>query len=337
MEPKVIIPNPNRSARSVDFDALSCGHCAAPPAKSCDYGDKTAVVEQRLGWPLLRRTPSGVVAKQGEQETRKQSVVHWVMSLPRRSSPSASPEPPLEGLAADLKRLLADVPSRCRWFRYEELYDSTNHFSPGEYIHKQTVSSESQSAIARARSIVENINRTIAVAVLAENLVGKGAHSRVYKGSLASGQQVAIKLCKASAEASKDFLREVEIITKLQHERIVPLIGVCVEGRNLVSVYRYLPRGSLEDNLHGTTYSASTYCSAHVNSEFRRFRCRREEIEADAAVGKEVQGGGRGRRGAQLRPLRQLAAGDPQRRQVLQHPAHGRSRASGIRHAKCIL
>jgi hypothetical protein len=52
MEPKVIIPNPNRSARSVDFDALSCGHCAAPPAKSCDNGDKAAVVEHRLGWPL---------------------------------------------------------------------------------------------------------------------------------------------------------------------------------------------------------------------------------------------------------------------------------------------
>ncbi|CAM0872218.1 unnamed protein product [Alopecurus aequalis] len=211
MEPKVIIPNPNRSARSVDFDALSCGHCAAPPAKSNDEdGTKAAAGEQRLGWPLLRRAAQA----QPNQETRKQSVVHWVMSLPRRSSPSASPEPPLEGLAADLKRLLAGAPSRCRWFRYEELYDSTNHFSP-------------------------------------ENLVGKGAHSRVYRGSLASGQQVAIKLCKASKEASKDFLREVDIITKLQHDRIVPLMGVCVEGRNLVSVYRYLPRGSLEDNLHG--------------------------------------------------------------------------------------
>lgn len=74
----------------------------------------------------------------------------------------------------------------------------------------------------------------------------------MYRGSLACGRQVAIKLCKASVEASKDFLREVDIITKLQHHRIVPLIGVCVEGRNLISVYRYLPRGSLEDNLHGT-------------------------------------------------------------------------------------
>ncbi|XP_020154858.1 protein kinase STUNTED isoform X1 [Aegilops tauschii subsp. strangulata] len=227
MEPKVIIPNPNRrSARSMDFDAAGCGQCAAPPQpkKPCDDDDaavaKAVVVrvpapEQKLGWPLLRRAPPGAQAAKGDHETtRKQSVVHWVMSLPRRSSPSASPEPAQEGLAADLRRTLGGAPSRCRWFRYEELYDATNHFSPG-------------------------------------NLVGKGAHSRVYRGGLASGQRVAIKLCRASAEASKDFLREVDIITKLQHGRIVPLVGVCVEGPNLISVYRYLPRGSLEDNLHG--------------------------------------------------------------------------------------
>jgi hypothetical protein len=258
MEPKVIIPNPNRSARSVDFDALTCGHCDDKAA---------AVVEQRLGWPLLRRTASGVaLPKQGGQESRKQSVVHWVMSLPRRPSPSASPEPPLEGLAADLRRLLAGVPSRCRWFRYEELYDSTNHFSPGKLSHKQTPLPNSNPPwhVRRRSTYRKHQTNSVAAVLAAENLVGKGAHSRVYRGSLASGQQVAIKLCRASAEASKDFLREVDIITKLQHQRIVPLVGVCVQGRNLVSVYRYLPRGSLEDNLHGITgsvHSASTYCS----------------------------------------------------------------------------
>jgi serine/threonine protein kinase len=86
----------------------------------------------------------------------------------------------------------------------------------------------------------------------------------VYRGSLACGQHVAIKLSKASAQASKDFLREVDIITKLQHHRIVPLIGVCVEGRNLISVYSYLPRGSLEDNLHGTTSTCPTVTSSVV-------------------------------------------------------------------------
>ncbi|KAL6648482.1 hypothetical protein ACP70R_012706 [Stipagrostis hirtigluma subsp. patula] len=221
LEPKVIIPNPNRSARSMDFDAMGCAPVAAPVTKSLDDATKvggSVTLEQRLGWPLLRRAPAVPAAvapapSPKDEEPRKQSVVQWVMSLPRRSSPSTSPEPHSE-LAAELKAILDGGGSRFRWFRYEELYESTNHFS-------------------------------------SENLIGNGGHSRVYKGSLACGQQVAIKLSKASAEASKDFLREVDIITKLQHPRIVPLIGVCVEGPNLISVYSYLPRGSLEDNLHG--------------------------------------------------------------------------------------
>ncbi|KAL5211119.1 hypothetical protein ABZP36_006742 [Zizania latifolia] len=224
MEPKVIIPNPNRSARSMDFDAMGCGHGAAPVGSYDDAtkvgdgggGGNATTTDQRLGWPLLRRpvpaAANGAVQPKDEGP-RKQSVVQWAMNLPRRSSPSTSPEPHA-GLVAELKRMLDAVPSRCRWFRYEELYDSTNHFSSA-------------------------------------NLIGKGAHSKVYRGSLAVGQPVAIKLSKASAEASKDFLREVDIITKLRHHRIVPLIGVCVEGLNLISIYAYLPRGSLEDNLHG--------------------------------------------------------------------------------------
>ncbi|KAJ1298023.1 hypothetical protein BS78_01G422200 [Paspalum vaginatum] len=207
LEPKVIIPNPNRSARPMD-DATEA--------------DGRVTLEQRLGWPLLRRAHAAASAAAAvkapspkEQEPRKQSVVQWVMSLPPRSAPSESTEPHAgAGLTSELKAMLDGGGARCRWFRYEELYDSTNHFSE-------------------------------------ENLVGNGGNSRVYRGSLACGQQVAIKLSKASAEASKDFLREVDIITKLQHQRIVPLIGVCVEGPNLISVYSYLPRGSLEDNLHG--------------------------------------------------------------------------------------
>ncbi|XP_037420184.1 collagen alpha-2(I) chain-like isoform X3 [Triticum dicoccoides] len=58
---------------------------------------------------------------------------------------------------------------------------------------------------------------------------------------------------------------------------------------------------------------------------------REEEVEAGAAVGEEVPGGGRGGRGPELRALRLLAAGDPPRRQVLQHPPHGRLRAPVVR------
>lgn len=306
LEPKVIIPNPNRSARSMDFDAESCGQCAGPPpplVKSYDAeadAEAGTAPENRLGWPLLRRAPAPAQPK-GE-ETRKQSVVHWVMSLPRRPSPSASPDlsPPQEGLAADLKRLLGGVPSRCRWFRYEELYDSTNHFSPGKKKevlfqliphHKQTQAQKNKSSQT--------------LLGFAENLVGNGGHSRVYRGSLASGQQVAIKVCKASAVASKDFLREVDIISKLQHERIVPLMGVCVQGPKLISVYRYLPRGSLEDNLHGTYYFCALFLLRPSAFEFLMF--------GSNSQGKDRNQRCRGRRGTgrRLESLKRSATHTP--------------------------
>jgi hypothetical protein len=260
LEPKVIIPNPNRSARSMDLDAVGCAHGAPRPATG-SFGDAAgagATQEQRLGWPLLRRVPpvTSAAPSPKHEEPRKQSVVQWVMSLPRRTSPSAPPEPQT-GLAADMKAMLDGGGARCRWFRYEELYECANHFSSGS-----NRSSPSHS------STTPWINWSASILIVrswfvAENLIGNGGNSRVYRGSLACGEPVAIKLSKASAEASKDFLREVDIITKLKHPRIVPLIGVCVEGPHLISVYRYLPRGSLEDNLHGipARFSSSTLCT----------------------------------------------------------------------------
>ena len=144
LEPKVIIPNPNRNARSMDLDTQGCGHgaAAAPATKSLDdagEADGRVTLEQRLGWPLLRRAHAAAVAAAAvhepspkEPEPRKQSVVQWVMSLPRRSPPSESPESHASaGLASELKAMLDGGGARCRWFRYEELYDSTNHFSAG--------------------------------------------------------------------------------------------------------------------------------------------------------------------------------------------------------------
>lgn len=44
---------------------------------------------------------------------------------------------------------------------------------------------------------------------------------------------------------------EADIITKLQRERIVPLLGICVECNTFLSIYGYFSKGSLEENLHG--------------------------------------------------------------------------------------
>lgn len=62
---------------------------------------------------------------------------------------------------------------------------------------------------------------------------------------------MAVKIVKSTKEAWKDFACEVDIISSLKHKHITPLIGVCIEDNALISVYDFLSKGSLEENLHG--------------------------------------------------------------------------------------
>lgn len=49
----------------------------------------------------------------------------------------------------------------------------------------------------------------------------------------------------ASDNARKDFHREAELLTNLQHEHIVKFYGVCVEGDPLIMVFEYMKHGDL--------------------------------------------------------------------------------------------
>ncbi|RWW00885.1 hypothetical protein GW17_00036120 [Ensete ventricosum] len=119
-------------------------------------------------------------------------------------------------------------------------------------------------ATPRRIELIEELNTVLSGSNLSRRWfqyeeLQSSTNRRVYRGRLRNGQQVAIKLSKlSSAEASKDFLSEVDIITKLKHLRVVPLLGLCVEEHTLISVYRYFPSGSLEQNLHGK-YLAPEY------------------------------------------------------------------------------
>ncbi|XP_074424249.1 BDNF/NT-3 growth factors receptor-like isoform X3 [Larus michahellis] len=57
----------------------------------------------------------------------------------------------------------------------------------------------------------------------------------------------------ASDNACKDFHREAELLTNLQHEHIVKFYGVCVEGDPLIMVFEYMKNGDLNKFLraHG--------------------------------------------------------------------------------------
>ncbi|GAB2291946.1 hypothetical protein Dimus_026196 [Dionaea muscipula] len=84
-----------------------------------------------------------------------------------------------------------------------------------------------------------------------DNLIGKGGCSRVYKGVFPDGKQVAVKVVKSSEESWKDFSLEINIISSIKHKNITSLLGVCIENHELISVYEFMPKGSLEETLHG--------------------------------------------------------------------------------------
>lgn len=93
-------------------------------------------------------------------------------------------------------------------------------------------------------------SKTISV-LTSENIVGKGGSSLVYRGCLSDGKEIAVKILKPSEDILKEFVSEIEVITTLDHKNVISLFGFGFEDNNLLLVYEYLSRGSLEDNLHG--------------------------------------------------------------------------------------
>ncbi|XP_074270040.1 uncharacterized protein LOC141593014 isoform X2 [Silene latifolia] len=79
------------------------------------------------------------------------------------------------------------------------------------------------------------------------NKLGQGGFGPVYKGTLEDGQEVAIKrLSGTSRQGVEEFMNEVLVISKLQHRNLVKLLGCCVERRERMLIYDYMPNKSLD-------------------------------------------------------------------------------------------
>ncbi|XP_074270054.1 cysteine-rich receptor-like protein kinase 25 [Silene latifolia] len=79
------------------------------------------------------------------------------------------------------------------------------------------------------------------------NKLGQGGFGPVYKGTLEDGQEVAIKrLSGISRQGAEEFMNEVLVISKLQHRNLVKLLACCVERRERMLIYEYMPNRSLD-------------------------------------------------------------------------------------------
>ncbi|KAE8009564.1 hypothetical protein FH972_005995 [Carpinus fangiana] len=80
--------------------------------------------------------------------------------------------------------------------------------------------------------------------------IGQGGYGKVYKGILADGTVVAIKRAQeGSLQGEKEFLTEIELLSRLHHRNLVSLIGYCDESGEQMLVYEFMPNGSLRDHL----------------------------------------------------------------------------------------
>ncbi|XP_061969574.1 receptor-like serine/threonine-protein kinase ALE2 [Populus nigra] len=137
----------------------------------------------------------------------------------REGKPKASPKETVKPRTIDSVPAAGSLPhpSSTRFLAYEELKEATNNFESA-------------------------------------SILGEGGFGRVYKGVLSDGTAVAIKrLTSGGQQGGKEFLVEVEMLSRLHHRNLVKLVGYYSSrdsSQNLLC-YELVPNGSLEAWLHG--------------------------------------------------------------------------------------
>ncbi|XP_027160272.1 probable LRR receptor-like serine/threonine-protein kinase At1g06840 [Coffea eugenioides] len=91
-------------------------------------------------------------------------------------------------------------------------------------------------------------------------VVGQGGYGKVYKGILADETVVAIKRAQeGSLQGEKEFLTEIELLSRLHHRNLVSLVGYCDEEGEQMLIYEFMSNGTLRDNISGKSKEPRTF------------------------------------------------------------------------------
>ncbi|KAF3953547.1 hypothetical protein CMV_021023 [Castanea mollissima] len=85
-----------------------------------------------------------------------------------------------------------------------------------------------------------------------DNILGRGGFGVVYKGEYHDGTKVAVKRMESAAMGSKginEFQAEISVLNKVRHRHLVSLLGCCINEKERLLVYEYMPQGSLTQHL----------------------------------------------------------------------------------------
>ncbi|KAK8475644.1 hypothetical protein V6N12_073944 [Hibiscus sabdariffa] len=82
--------------------------------------------------------------------------------------------------------------------------------------------------------------------------IGSGGYGKVYRGTLPTGELVAIKRAQqGSMQGGLEFKTEIELLSRVHHKNVVSLLGFCFDRDEQILIYEYVANGSLGDSLSG--------------------------------------------------------------------------------------
>ncbi|KAI3907778.1 hypothetical protein MKW98_008455 [Papaver atlanticum] len=89
-----------------------------------------------------------------------------------------------------------------------------------------------------------------------KRILGEGGFGRVYHGIMEDETEVAVKmLTREDQSGDREFIAEVEMLSRLHHRNLVKLFGICIEEQQRCLVYELVHNGSVESHLHGVDRS----------------------------------------------------------------------------------
>nr|XP_043615660.1 probably inactive leucine-rich repeat receptor-like protein kinase At5g48380 [Erigeron canadensis] len=83
-----------------------------------------------------------------------------------------------------------------------------------------------------------------------EKVIGRGNMGLMYKAMLSNGLLLAVKRLHKFESFKKEFLLEIEILGRLRHTNLVPLLAFCFEMEKKFLVYKYMSNRTLHQWLH---------------------------------------------------------------------------------------
>nr|XP_018461525.1 PREDICTED: probable receptor-like protein kinase At2g23200 [Raphanus sativus] len=85
-------------------------------------------------------------------------------------------------------------------------------------------------------------------------LIGKGGFGDVYKAILPDESRVAIKRGKTgSGQGVLEFETEIQVLSRIWHRHLVSLTGYCEEHSEMILVYEFIEKGTLQEHLYGSS------------------------------------------------------------------------------------